>query len=100
MLWLAIPAAACGESVTVMFPAGDCATGQLEVEVFDRASGSWRAHPSHPRLAAGRCVTEDSGTLLNELRVRCVDPRAHRAPSEWIVGAEVFRAGSAADCED
>src|SRR5262249_25615651 len=38
---------------------------------FDRASGTWRAHPVHPRVPARSCQTEDAGRLWNELRWRC-----------------------------
>jgi hypothetical protein len=99
MFLVAIPTAVRAEPVTVMFPEGDCSTGRLEVQVFGRATRAWQPHPQHPQLTTGRCVTLDSGVLLNELRVRCVDPKSRFAPSEWVVGAEVFRAGDASDCE-
>jgi hypothetical protein len=80
----------------VHYPAGAC-LGVLEIELFERASGSWRPHPAHPRLAPGACAEEPAAVLLNELRVRCADPAGARAPSEWVVGAEV--ASAAAPCE-
>jgi hypothetical protein len=85
------------ERATVFYPLGACATGWLEVEVFERDAGSWRAHPRHPWLRAGSCVQEDPGVLLNELRVRCADPGGVFAPSRWLVGVELrgVAAGSA-----
>jgi len=72
----------------VYYPAGTC-IGELEIELFDRASGAWRSHPEHPRLAPGSCAWEQPATLLNELRVRCVDPTGAWAASDWVVGAEL-----------
>jgi len=80
--------AAARERVRVYYPPGAC-VGELEIELFDRASGAWRAHPEHPRLRPGACAWEEPGGLLNELRVRCVDPIGARGPSEWVVGAEL-----------
>lgn len=82
------------EQALVRYPAGDC-SGVLEIELFERASGSWRAHPTHPRLAPGACAQEPAGGLMNELRVRCADPEGARAPSEWVVGAELASAPGA-----
>ena len=40
-------------------------------------------------LEVDTCHEEDVGGLLNEIRVRCVDPNEIRAPSVWVVGAKV-----------
>ena len=80
-------APALSDSARVHYPAGACQTGELQVQLFDRASGEWRDHPEHARLAAGSCTRERAELLLNELRVRCVDPSGRLAPSEWVVGA-------------
>lgn len=93
---LAAPAAALDRAL-VHYPAGAC-SGVLDVEVFERVSQSWRPHPAHPRLPPGACVEEPAGGLLNELRVRCADPAGARAPSDWVVGAEL--AGMAAPCSE
>ena len=93
---LAAPAARTDRAL-VHYPAGGC-SGVLEIEVFERASESWRPHPAHPRLAPGACVGEPAGGLLNELRVRCADPAGARAPSDWVVGAEL--AGAATACPE
>ncbi len=79
------------EPVVVYFPAGDCG-GVLELELFDRARSAWIAHPEHPRLAPGACALELRERLLDELRVRCVDPSGRRGPSAWVVGAELAAA--------
>ena len=71
----------------VHFPGGECETKVLEAEVWDRAANGWVAHPDHPRIAAGSCHLEERLVLLNELRVRCVDPSGRRSPSAWVVGA-------------
>ena len=89
--------AARTDRALVHYPAGGC-SGVLEIEVFERASESWRPHPAHPRLAPGACVGEPAGGLLNELRVRCADPAGARAPSDWVVGAEL--AGAATACPE
>jgi hypothetical protein len=77
--------------VLVYYPAGEC-RGELELELYDRATGAWRPHPEHPRVATGSCHRELPDQLLNELRVRCADPAGKRAPSDWVVGAELARA--------
>ena len=77
--------------VWVRYAAGSC-TGVLEIELFERATGRWLSHPLHPQLAPGACAEEAPGGLLNELRVRCADPAGARAPSEWVVGAELASA--------
>ncbi len=93
---LAAPAAAPDRAL-VHYPAGGC-SGVLEIEVFERVSESWLPHPAHPRLPPGACEEEPAGGLLNELRVRCADPAGARAPSDWVVGAEL--AGAAAACPE
>ena len=93
---LAAPAARADRAL-VLYPAGGC-SGVLEIEVFERASESWRPHPAHPQLPPGACVEEPAGGLLNELRVRCADPAGARAPSDWVVGAEL--ADAAAVCPE
>lgn len=85
------PTLAPSDRVFVYYTPGACAAGQLEVQLYDRVVGSWRPHPEHARLAPGACVLEAPGQLLNELRVRCLDPSGKRPPSAWVVGAEVAR---------
>lgn len=84
------------ERVVVYYPAGECGA-ELELELYDRATGEWRPHPVHPRLAPGSCAFESPERLLNELRVRCADETGRRAPSEWVVGVEL--AAPAAACK-
>jgi hypothetical protein len=81
--------------VLVYYPPGSC-VGELEIELFDRVAGTWRLHPEHARLKPGACAPEDPATLLNELRVRCIDPTGAWAPSDWVIGAEL--AGSKPAC--
>jgi len=92
-------AGARAEPVMVYFPPGDCESGMIEVEIFDRTKNLWIPHSS-PRVKAGGCRTEESGYLLNEIRVRCIDPRGRRMPSQWVVGAEVFRAAPSSACPE
>jgi hypothetical protein len=87
------------EPVTVFFPRGDCESGVIEVEIYDRDRRLWVAH-SIPRVEAGGCRTEESGLLLNEFRVRCIDPTGRRMPSPWVVGAEVFRTAPSSTCAE
>jgi hypothetical protein len=86
----------------VFYPAGDCDGGQLEIQIFQRGDGggasTWVAHPEHPTIAPGTCQAEESGVLLNEIRVRCVDPAGAQRPSAWIVGADVSGKGEAPSC--
>jgi len=85
------PAAA--EPVTVFFPRGSCGSGRLEVEMWepgrDGAQGRWVPHPSLRRIDAGTCQRVESQILLNEIRVRCIDPAGVGRPSEWVIGADV-----------
>jgi len=87
------------EPVTVFFPRGDCESGVIEVQIYDRERRLWIPHSS-PRVRAGVCRTEDSGDLLNEFRVRCIDPSGRRMPSRWVVGAEVFRTAPRSTCAE
>ncbi|MCG8592030.1 MAG: hypothetical protein MJE66_22260 [Proteobacteria bacterium] len=73
----------------VLYPGGECETGWIEVERYDREIRAWRAHAHHPRVRADACRREDVSSLLNELRVRCIDPSGARPPSPWRVGAEL-----------
>ncbi|MBM4384634.1 MAG: hypothetical protein FJ091_14875 [Deltaproteobacteria bacterium] len=73
----------------VYFPRGDCETETIELELYDRASAAWIPHPEHPRLTTGQCVALDASSLLNELRLRCIDPAGKAPPSDWITGFEV-----------
>ena len=84
--------------MTLFFPRGDCQGGVLEVELYDRKRETWAPHPRHPRILGDRCHEEDAGGLLNEIRVRCVDPDHPQRVSRWIVGARVFVRGPAPEC--
>ena len=55
------------DPVQVYYPAGQCETGVLEIELWHRASKAWRPHPDHPRIMAGTCQLEDAGDLLIQL---------------------------------
>ena len=68
----------------------DCASNLLEVEVYDRNSQIWVEHPSHPRIFADTCQTEDTGVLLNEIRTRCAVPENAANWNLWKVGVEVW----------
>ena len=59
------------DSIRVYFDGGDCGTDHVEVEAYDRQSGAWRPHPTHPRVPVRSCQTEEAGRLWNELRYRC-----------------------------
>jgi len=85
--------------VRVFYPRGDCSTGIIEVEIFDRASERWKPHPAHPRVPAGSCQSEDPGVLLHEIRIRCVDPEGTVGPSAWRVGFDVYKPRAAPDCD-
>jgi hypothetical protein len=95
-----------GQRVAVHFPAGGCPpSARLEIEVWVRGAqgegalgGEWKPHPEHPSIAPGSCQQEDPAVLLNEIRVRCVDPAGERSPSAWVVGADVSGKGAGAPC--
>ncbi len=78
------------DRVRVYYPVGECDSGIIEIEVFDRASGTWIQHPEHWHIVPGTCQLEDPGRLLQELRYRCADPKFPARNSDWIVGVEVF----------
>ncbi len=87
----------------VFYPAGDCPSGKLELEVWERGSegegGRWVPHPEHPTIDADSCQPEDPGVLLNELRVRCVGSAGSSdAASAWVVGVDLSKKGSAPSC--
>lgn len=81
--------AEASERVRVFYPAGSCETHRLQVERFHRSANRWIPHPEHPEVEAGRCYWEDESFLLNELRVRCVDPGGAKNPSSWVVGVNL-----------
>ena len=91
------------ETVRVWYPRGDCQTGWLELEVWsasaDAWQGAWLPHPEHPRVRADRCHAEQSPILLNELRLRCIDPDGGRPPSAWLVGARLYPELPAETCD-
>lgn len=86
------------ERVLVHYPAGACETGHIQIEVFVRETATWIAHPEHPLVEAGSCQLEISYRLLNELRIRCVDPDGRREPSEWVTGVTLRPRESASPC--
>ena len=59
------------DAIRVWFDGGDCGTDHVEVEAYDRQSGAWLPHPTHPRVPVRSCQTEEAGRLWNELRYRC-----------------------------
>lgn len=86
------------DPVQVFYPAGDCATGVIEIELFDRDVRQWAPHPAHPRIMADTCQSEDAGDLLNEIRVRCIDPASPARASGWRLGVQVFEPADAPGC--
>ena len=85
--------------VLVFYPKGDCGTGWLDIEVYDRDARVWLSHAEHPRIATDSCQVEDPGILLQELRVRCADPANRARVSSWRVGGEVFKPVAAEKCK-
>lgn len=88
------------DRVLVFYPKGDCETGWIDIEVYDRDIQTWRAHAEHARVATGSCQLEDPGILLQEIRVRCADPDNRARVSTWRVGAEVFAPVGAEQCPE
>jgi len=86
------------DPVRVFYPAGNCATGVIEIELWDRAARAWQPHPAHPRIMADTCQTEDAGDLLNEIRVRCIDPASPARASGWTTGVQVWEPAGAPGC--
>jgi hypothetical protein len=87
------------DPVRVFYPAGDCATGVIEIELWDRAAKAWQPHPAHSRIMADTCQTEDAGDLLNEIRIRCIDPASPARASAWTLGVQVWEPAGAPGCE-
>lgn len=86
------------ERVHVLYPRGECETGVIEIEVWSRSNRRWVPHPEHPRIPGDTCQSEDPGILLNELRVRCVDPGDARRRSTWLVGVDIRRPAPDSRC--
>lgn len=84
---------AIADPVEIYLDGGDCDTGTIEIEVFERERAEWIPHPHHPLVAVPSCQSEDAGGLLNEFRWRCAtgDPAA---PAPWrhlpVFDPEVF----------
>ena len=87
------------DQVLVFYPKGNCGTGWLDIEVYDRDARVWLPHAHHPRVATESCQVEDPGILLQELRVRCADPANRARVSTWRVGVEVFKPIAAETCK-
>jgi len=81
------------DPIHVYYDGDDCGTDQIEVEVWDRKQGAWRAHPRHVRVRVPSCQLEDAGNLWNELRWRCA-PASSDASPPWrsfdVFDAEVM----------
>lgn len=102
--FLSVPEGLCQtaspeQRVQVFYPKGECETGWIDVEIYNRDLRAWEAHAEHPRVELGRCQLEDPGVLLQELRVRCADPHNRARVSDWRVGVEVFKPVKAEQCE-
>lgn len=87
-----------GERMRIFHPRLDCSVNALEVQVYERESGTWIDHPEHPRIFADSCQTERSGVLLNELRTRCAEPAGHEDWNLWRVGVDVWDVELMARC--
>jgi hypothetical protein len=96
---VALAQGASEELVRVFYPRGDCETGIIELEIYDRSQPAWVPHPIHPRIEADTCQLEVAGILLQEIRYRCVDPEDPERFSDWVDGADVFRPRAAPECE-
>jgi hypothetical protein len=83
-------APAADDPVLVFYPRRDCRGDSIQLEVFDRDTGTWVTHPTHPRVPVESCQVEDAGRLWNEIRWRCVEPPDTDPPSVWTVGIDVF----------
>lgn len=86
------------DPVRVFYPAGECTTGVLELELWNRVVEEWRPHPAHARIMGDTCQVEDAGELLNEIRVRCIDPANPARASQWRTGVQVYEPSDAPGC--
>jgi len=71
------------DPISVFFPASECDTDVLEVQVWNRQLGEWQPHSEHPRIFANSCQVEDAGVLLNETRIRCLNGDGSQAEHPW-----------------
>jgi hypothetical protein len=89
-------ATAGDDRIHVYYPRAECFGDRVEVEVWDRARESWRAHPEHGLVPVESCQVESAGVLLHEIRWRCYEP--DREPA-WHVGLDVFDPAISQSCE-
>jgi hypothetical protein len=96
---LAVPAAASSkpaggadahDPVYVFYPRGSCQEDAIELEVWNRESSAWAAHPEHARVPVESCQLEDAGILLQEIRWRCIETTPAALAPAWVVGLDVF----------
>ncbi|MCZ6783353.1 MAG: hypothetical protein O7G30_08600 [Proteobacteria bacterium] len=85
------------DPVRVLFEGRECPSPFLQVEVWDRGQSAWSTHPSHAFILVDSCQVEDAGYLLNEIRIRCVDPDGQPG-TPWRIGVEVFQPGVVDAC--
>lgn len=83
------------DPVYVYYPRAGCRGDEAELELWNRRARSWQPHPGHARVPLESCQLEDAGTLLNEIRWRCVerDGRAAADPGHGADGGDGAEAG-------
>ena len=88
------------DPVHVYYADATCASGELELEIWDREARAWVAHPRHRRVPTQTCQIEDAGVLLNELRWRCADSAVNATAPDagWVIGLDVFDAEVMSHC--
>jgi len=100
LLALPRPALAWGSTmdpVFVFYPRDFCGGERIALEVWNRDEQRWVKHPRHPVVPVDSCQLEDAGTLLNEIRWRCLD--GERDEQGWSVGVRVFEPSVMQHCD-
>jgi len=96
---LAMAWASTMDPVFVFYPRNLCGGEQIALEVWRRDEQRWVEHPRHPVIPVDSCQLEDAGTLLNEIRWRCLDRDGSDRDQGWSVGVRVFEPGVMQRCD-
>jgi hypothetical protein len=87
------------DPVFVFYPRDSCSGERIALEVWRRDQQRWVKHPRHPVVPVDSCQLEDAGSLLNEIRWRCLERDHSDRNQAWSVGVRVFDASVMQRCD-